>query len=66
MDEIELHSSLIDEGIACLLHTILIVRAPGNHFVSPSPSFLPSFLPSSDFASLHSTDFSLAPIVIYS
>lgn len=30
MDEIELHSSLIDEGIACLLHTILIVRAPAR------------------------------------
>lgn len=30
MDEIELHSSLIDEGIACLLHTILIVRAPAS------------------------------------
>ena len=44
LDEIELHSSLIDEGIACLLHTILIVRAPGNHFASPSLSFLPSFL----------------------
>lgn len=30
LEEIELHSSLIDEGIACLLHTILIVRAPGK------------------------------------
>jgi hypothetical protein len=30
LDEIELHSSLVDEGIGCLLHTILIVRAPAK------------------------------------
>lgn len=30
LDEIELHSSLLDEGISCLLHTILFVRAPGS------------------------------------
>jgi hypothetical protein len=30
LEEIELHASLIDEGIACLLHTILFVRAPGK------------------------------------
>jgi len=28
LDEIELHTSLVKEGIGCLLHTILTIRAP--------------------------------------
>eukprot|EP01041_Mallomonas_annulata_P004450 gene4450-8864_t len=27
--EMELHSSLVEEGLTCLLHSILFVRAPG-------------------------------------
>ena len=29
LDEMELHSTLYEEALACLLHTILFVRAPG-------------------------------------
>jgi hypothetical protein len=29
LDEMELHSSLLEEGISCLLHTTLFVRSPG-------------------------------------
>ena len=32
LDEIELHTSLVKEGIGCLLHTILTIRAPGKYF----------------------------------
>jgi hypothetical protein len=28
LDEIELHSAFVEEGISALLHTILFVRAP--------------------------------------
>eukprot|EP00602_Paraphysomonas_sp_CaronLab_P012785 CAMPEP_0185042188 /NCGR_PEP_ID=MMETSP1103-20130426/42203_1 /TAXON_ID=36769 /ORGANISM="Paraphysomonas bandaiensis, Strain Caron Lab Isolate" /LENGTH=205 /DNA_ID=CAMNT_0027582213 /DNA_START=693 /DNA_END=1310 /DNA_ORIENTATION=- len=29
LEEMELHSTLYEEGLSCLLHTILFVRAPG-------------------------------------
>jgi hypothetical protein len=29
LEELELHSYLYEEGLSCLLHTILFVRAPG-------------------------------------
>lgn len=30
LEEIELHSSLLEEGLSCLLHTIIFVRHPGS------------------------------------
>lgn len=30
LEELELHSYFYEEGISCLLHTILFVRAPGS------------------------------------
>mmetsp|Transcript_5522 Transcript_5522/g.9080 ORF Transcript_5522/g.9080 Transcript_5522/m.9080 type:complete len:196 (-) Transcript_5522:252-839(-) len=30
LDEMELHTSLLEEGISCLLHTTLFVRSPGS------------------------------------
>jgi hypothetical protein len=30
LEELELHSYFYEEGLSCLLHTILFVRAPGS------------------------------------
>lgn len=30
LDEMELHNSLLEEGLSCLLHTTLFVRSPGS------------------------------------
>ena len=30
LPELELHDSLVEEGLRCLLHTILFVRSPGS------------------------------------
>jgi hypothetical protein len=37
LDEMELPATLCEEGLACLLHTILFIRAPGP--VRPVVSF---------------------------
>lgn len=48
LEELELHSYLLEEGLNCLLNTILFVRAPGP--VRPQVNLIKYYSYSSSFS----------------